>query len=66
MLELLGHALVGGDDVVEGVGDLAHDAELVAGHADREVARPASPATREGVRAALKFRSREAPAQMTA
>ena len=30
-LELLRHALVGGDDLVEGVGDLAADADLVAG-----------------------------------
>ena len=30
-LELLRHALVGGDDLVEGVGDLAEDADLVAG-----------------------------------
>ncbi len=37
-LELLRHALVGGDDLVEGVGDLAGDADLVAGHADGEVA----------------------------
>ena len=40
LLELLGHPLVGGDDLVEGVGDLAFDAELVAGHPDREVADP--------------------------
>ena len=33
-LELLRHALVGGDDLVEGVGDLAHDADLVARHPD--------------------------------
>ncbi len=39
-LELLGHALVGGDDLVEGVGDLAGDADVVAGHADGEVAGP--------------------------
>ena len=39
-LELLRHALVGGDDLVEGVGDLAGDAELVARHADREIADP--------------------------
>ena len=39
-LELLRHALVGGDDLVEGVGDLAFDAEPVARHADREVADP--------------------------
>ena len=37
-LQLLGHALVGGDDVVEGVGDLAGDAGLVAGQADGKVA----------------------------
>ena len=40
MLELLRHPLIGGDDVVEGVGDLAGDAGLVAGHADGEVADP--------------------------
>ena len=39
-LELLGHALVGGDDLVEGVGDLAEDADAVAGHAHGEVADP--------------------------
>ena len=39
-LELLGHALIGGDDFIEGVGDLAHDADPVAGHARREVADP--------------------------
>ena len=39
-LQLLRHALVGGDDFVEGVGDLALDAEVVAGHPDREIARP--------------------------
>ena len=36
--ELLRHALVGGDDLVEGVGDLAQDTDLVAGHAHGEVA----------------------------
>ena len=40
VLELAGHALVGGRDIVESVGDLAEDADLVAGHADREVAEP--------------------------
>src|SRR6266498_2590000 len=35
--ELLRHALVGGDDLVEGVGDLAQQADLTAGHAYREV-----------------------------
>ena len=39
-LELLGHALVGGDDLIEGVGDLAHDADAVAGHAHGEIADP--------------------------
>ena len=37
-LKLLCHALVGGDDFVEGIGDLAHDADPVPGHPDREVA----------------------------
>ena len=37
-LELLRHALIGGDDLVERVGDLALDAEPVAGHAHREIA----------------------------
>jgi hypothetical protein len=32
MFQLLRHALVGGDDFVEGVGDLSLDAELIAGH----------------------------------
>ena len=39
-LELPRHALVGGDDLVEGVGDLAHEADLVARHAHREIADP--------------------------
>ena len=39
-LELLGHALVGGDDLVEGVGDLADDADLIARHPHREIADP--------------------------
>ena len=39
-LELLRHALVGGDDLVEGVGDLAFDAEPVARQANRKVADP--------------------------
>ncbi len=38
--ELLGHALVGGDDFIERVGDLAEDADAVAGHADGKVADP--------------------------
>ena len=39
-LDLLGHALVGGDDFIKGIGDLAHDADAVAGHAHREIADP--------------------------
>ena len=39
-LELLGHPLVGGGDLVEGVGDLAEHAVLIAGHADGEIADP--------------------------
>ena len=31
-LELLCHALVGGDDVVKGVGDLADETDTVTGH----------------------------------
>jgi len=38
-LELLRHALVGGDDLVEGVGDLAGDAFMIAGHTNGEVPR---------------------------
>ena len=38
MLELLRHALVGGDDLVERVGDLALDADLVARQPDGEIA----------------------------
>ena len=37
-LQLLRHVLVGGDNVVEGVGDLADQADMVAGHAHRKVA----------------------------
>jgi hypothetical protein len=40
LFELLGHALVGGDDFIKGVGNLAFDAELVSGHADRKIADP--------------------------
>ncbi|MEY9616069.1 hypothetical protein ABIF21_008943 [Bradyrhizobium elkanii] len=36
--QLLRHALVGGCDFVEGVRDLAVDAEIVAAHPNREVA----------------------------
>ena len=36
-LELSRHALVGGDDLIEGIGDLAHEADLVACHAHREI-----------------------------
>ena len=36
--ELLRHALIAGDDLVEGIGDLAEQADLVAGHAHGEVA----------------------------
>ena len=50
-LELLRHALVGGDDLVERVGDLAFDAEPVARHADREVADPHRLQRRPAVRA---------------
>src|SRR6185503_16193502 len=39
VLQLLRHALVGGDDFVEGIGDLALDADVVAGHPYREIAR---------------------------
>ena len=40
MLELLRHALVGGDDLVEGIGDLAGEAGLVARQPHREIADP--------------------------
>ncbi len=36
--EFLRHALIGGDDLVEGFGDLAGDAFVIAGHADGKVA----------------------------
>src|SRR5262245_24205082 len=39
-VELLRHALVGGDDLIEGVGDLAGDANAVAGQADGKVTHP--------------------------
>ncbi|MGO8469877.1 hypothetical protein AB9F45_35690, partial [Rhizobium leguminosarum] len=32
MLELLGHALIGGDDVVEGIGDLAGETRQFGPH----------------------------------
>ncbi len=37
-LELFGHPLVGGGDIVKGVGDLADNADAIAGHAHREIA----------------------------
>src|SRR6266496_1298150 len=37
-LELLRHALVGGRDLVEGIGDLAGEPHLVPGHPHREIA----------------------------
>src|SRR6185312_5053488 len=37
-LQFLGHALVGGDDLIEGLGNLADEAFVVGGHADGEVA----------------------------
>ncbi len=37
-LQLLCHALIGGDDFVEGVGNLALDADVIAGHPNREIA----------------------------
>jgi hypothetical protein len=37
-LELLRHALVGGDDFIKCVGDLALDAQVIAGHPHREIA----------------------------
>jgi hypothetical protein len=39
-LELQRHALVGGDDLVESVGDLADETDPVTGHARREIADP--------------------------
>ncbi len=39
-LELLRHALIGADDLIKGVGDLADDADAVAGHAHRKIADP--------------------------
>jgi hypothetical protein len=38
--QLLRHPLVRGDDFVEGVGNLALDPEMIAGHSHREI--PAS------------------------
>ncbi|MEI1248427.1 hypothetical protein [Rhizobium aouanii] len=40
MLELLGHALIGGDDVVEGIGDLAGETGQVGPHPYGKVAAP--------------------------
>ena len=37
-LELLRHSLVGGDDLVEGIGNLALDPEMIAGHSHRKIA----------------------------
>jgi hypothetical protein len=36
-LQLLRHPLIGGDDFIEGIGDLSLDPEMIAGHPDREV-----------------------------
>ena len=40
VLELLGYALVVGDDLIEGIGDLADEARRLAGHAHGEIAHP--------------------------
>ena len=39
-LQLLRHSLIGGDDLIECIGDLALDAEMIAGHSHRKI--PAS------------------------
>jgi len=39
-LELFGHALVRSHDLVESIGDLADDSDLIAGHPHREIADP--------------------------
>jgi hypothetical protein len=36
-LELLRHSLIGGHDLVEGVGNLAVNTEMIAGHSHRKV-----------------------------
>jgi hypothetical protein len=38
ILELLRHALIGGGDIVEQVGDLAADTGLLANHPDGKIA----------------------------
>src|SRR5205807_7337346 len=40
MLELLRHSLIGGDDLVEGIGDLAGETDLVTRQPHREIADP--------------------------
>jgi hypothetical protein len=39
-LELLRHALIGGCDIIEQIGDLAAYADLLAEQPDREIPRP--------------------------
>ncbi|MGT2437520.1 hypothetical protein ACU4GH_18695 [Bradyrhizobium betae] len=55
-LELLRHALVGGDDFIESVGDLAVDAEIVAAHPHGESRRSASLARRAAIRPGIRIR----------
>src|SRR5205823_5057876 len=38
--ELRRHALIGTDNFVKSIGDLSHDADLIAGHPDRKVTDP--------------------------
>ena len=39
-LKLHCHALIGGDDVIKGIGDLAFDADAIAGHANGKIPAP--------------------------
>jgi hypothetical protein len=36
--KLLRHPLIGGDNVIEGIGDFSDEAVLLAGHPDRKIA----------------------------
>src|SRR5204863_243231 len=58
LLQLVGHALISGDDIVEGTGNLADDAIVMTGNADGEIAAPHGvKGMKEQVKLALPNRS---------
>jgi hypothetical protein len=40
VFELIRHSLIGGDDLVESIGDLSREPGLVTGESDREISQP--------------------------